>query len=59
MIQYFCNDCNVPMETSECSICKKRTELSSTVYWCDKCNVPIYWDICLAVEKKGIMCLQI
>lgn len=53
MIQYFCNDCNVPMETSECSICKKRTELSSTVYWCDKCNVPIYWDICPCCGEKG------
>lgn len=53
MIQYFCNDCNVPMETSECSICKKRTELSSTVYWCDKCNVPIYWDICPCCGEEG------
>lgn len=53
MIQYFCNDCNVPMETSECSICKKRTELSSTVYWCDKCNIPIYWDICPCCGEKG------
>lgn len=41
------------METSECSICKKRTELSSTVYWCDKCNVPIYWDICPCCGEEG------
>lgn len=53
MIQYFCNDCNVPMETSKCSICNKRTELSSAVYWCDNCNVPIYWDVCPCCGKKG------
>ena len=53
MIQYFCNDCNVPMETSKCSICNKRTELSSAVYWCDDCNVPIYWDVCPCCGKKG------
>jgi phosphoadenosine phosphosulfate reductase len=53
MIQYFCNECNLPMETSECSICKKRTELSSTVYWCDNCNVPIYWNVCPCCGEKG------
>lgn len=53
MIQYFCVECNLPMETSKCSICKKRTELSSTVYWCDNCNVPIYWDVCPCCGQKG------
>ena len=53
MIQYFCNKCNLPMGTSECSICKKRTELSSTVYWCDNCNVPIYWEVCPCCGEKG------
>ena len=53
MIQYFCNDCNVPMETSKCSICNRRTELSSAVYWCDNCNVPIYWAVCPCCGKKG------
>lgn len=41
------------METSKCSICNRRTELSSAVYWCDNCNVPIYWAVCPCCGKKG------
>jgi len=41
------------METSECSICKERTVLSSTLYWCEECNVPIYSKKCPCCGNKG------
>ena len=47
MIKYYCNNCKVEMESSECSICGERTEMKSDIYWCEHCNIPIYEENCM------------
>ncbi|MEW9922972.1 phosphoadenosine phosphosulfate reductase family protein [Clostridium butyricum] len=46
MIKYYCENCKIDTESSECPVCKNRTNVISKVYWCKKCNVPIYDGIC-------------
>ncbi|MGL5436952.1 MAG: phosphoadenosine phosphosulfate reductase family protein [Lachnospiraceae bacterium] len=53
MIQYFCKECNVFMETSECSICKNRTEVLSKLFWCSECNIPVFWEKCPCCKQEG------
>ncbi len=53
MIKYFCKNCNINVESSECSVCKKRTEVESKLYWCTTCNIPIYDEICPICGCKG------
>ncbi|MBL4935575.1 phosphoadenosine phosphosulfate reductase family protein [Clostridium sp. YIM B02515] len=43
MINYRCNNCNIPCETSICPVCNQRADIvGSKVYWCDECNIPLY-----------------
>ncbi|MDB2116838.1 phosphoadenosine phosphosulfate reductase family protein [Clostridium paraputrificum] len=53
MIKYYCNNCKVEMESSECSICGERTQIKSQLYWCKECNVPMYESKCLVCNSKG------
>ena len=46
MIKYFCKNCNINVENSECSICGARTEVESKLYWCETCNIPVYDEVC-------------
>lgn len=46
MIKYYCENCKIDTESSECPVCKNRTKVISKVYWCKKCNVPIYDETC-------------
>lgn len=53
MISYFCKNCNIITEKSECDVCGERTSLSSKLYWCNNCNIPIYTEKCPICNKKG------
>lgn len=53
MIKYYCNNCKVEMESSECSICGERTQIKSQLYWCKECNVPMYESKCPVCNSKG------
>ncbi len=53
MIKYYCNNCKVEMESSECSICGERTQIKSQLYWCKECNVPLYESKCPVCNSKG------
>lgn len=53
MIKYYCNNCKVEMESSECSICGERTQIKSKLYWCKECNVPLYESKCPVCNSKG------
>ncbi|MFQ9249060.1 MAG: hypothetical protein ACLR3R_17520 [Clostridium paraputrificum] len=55
MIKYYCNNCKVEMESSECSICGERTEMQSDIYWCEHCNIPIYEENCTICNSKGML----
>lgn len=46
MIKYFCKNCNIDCETSECPICRNRTEVKSNIFWCKECNIPIFEEKC-------------
>ena len=47
LIIYYCENCNIEIETSVCPICNSRSYLKeSTIYWCDKCNVPSFYETC-------------
>lgn len=46
MIKYFCKNCNINVESSECSVCGARTEVESKLYWCSTCNLPVYDEVC-------------
>lgn len=54
MIKYFCKNCNINIESSECSICGARTEVESKLYWCSACNIPIYDEVCPICGTKGV-----
>ncbi len=54
MIKYFCEDCNVTTEYSQCPHCGKRTEMKdSIVYWCSECLVPTFDEVCPVCGTKG------
>ena len=53
MIKYFCKNCNINVESSECSVCGARTEVESKLYWCATCNIPVYDEICPICGCKG------
>lgn len=53
MIKYFCKNCNINVESSECSICGARTEVESKLYWCSTCNIPVYDEVCPICGCKG------
>ena len=53
MIKYFCKNCNINVESSECSVCGARTEVESKLYWCSTCNIPIYDEVCPICGCKG------
>ena len=53
MIKYYCNNCKVECDTSECSVCGERAEIKSKIYWCKECNIPIYEDRCPLCNKKA------
>lgn len=53
MIKYFCKNCNINVESSECSICGARTEVESKLYWCSNCNIPVYDEVCPICGCKG------
>lgn len=53
MIKYFCKNCNINVESSECSVCGARTEVESKLYWCSNCNIPVYDEVCPICGCKG------
>lgn len=53
MIKYYCDNCKIESELSECSVCNERTEVKSEIYWCPNCNVPIYDEYCSECGSKG------
>ncbi len=53
MIKYFCKNCNINVESSECSVCGARTEVESKLYWCSECNIPVYDEVCPICGRKG------
>lgn len=53
MIKYFCKNCNINVESSECSVCGARTEVESKLYWCSNCNIPAYDEVCPICGCKG------
>lgn len=53
MIIYFCKNCNINVESSECSVCGARTEVESKLYWCSNCNIPVYEEVCPICGCKG------
>ena len=53
MIKYFCKNCNISVESSECSVCGERTEVESKLYWCSTCNIPVYDEVCPICGSKG------
>ena len=53
MIKYFCKNCNINVESSECSVCGARTEVESKLYWCSTCNIPLYDEVCPICGCKG------
>lgn len=53
MISYFCKNCQINTQKSECDICGSRTELSSKLYWCDNCNIPTYTETCPLCHSIG------
>lgn len=53
MIKYFCKNCNINVESSECSICGARTEVESKLYWCSNCNIPVYDEVCPICGCEG------
>ena len=47
MVEYYCKNCDLKTDLSECPNCHERTDLkSSSVFWCDQCNIPLYNKIC-------------
>lgn len=53
MINYYCKECNIEVEKSECPICGERTVIQNKLYWCDTCNIPTYDEICPICHNKG------
>ncbi|MBD5104252.1 MAG: phosphoadenosine phosphosulfate reductase family protein [Ruminococcaceae bacterium] len=52
MISYYCTNCNLSVNQSECPVCGKRTEIKSELFWCKKCNVPTYNSICPVCQNE-------
>ena len=53
MITYFCENCNIAVDKSECPVCGKRTQVTSRLFWCKTCNVPIYDEVCPVCGTRG------
>lgn len=53
MKRYYCNNCGIETNTSECPVCKGRTETKSQIFWCDSCNLPIYEESCSICGSRG------
>lgn len=53
MITYFCENCNITVNKSECPVCGKRTKVTSRLFWCKTCNVPIYDEACPVCGTRG------
>lgn len=53
MITYFCENCNIAVDKSECPVCGKRTKVTSRLFWCKTCNVPIYDEVCPVCGTRG------
>ena len=46
MISYYCENCKILVEHSECPVCGSRTKMKSELFWCKQCNIPVYDSIC-------------
>lgn len=53
VVSYFCNNCKIKVEKSECSICGKRVEIKSELFWCETCNIPTYTEECPICHGHG------
>lgn len=53
MIKYYCKNCGIDVEKSECPVCGERTAVESKIYWCDTCQVPTYDEECPLCHSKG------
>lgn len=46
MISYYCENCKIEVEHSECPVCGSRTKMKSELFWCKQCNIPVYDSVC-------------
>lgn len=53
MISYYCENCKIEVEHSECPVCGSRTKMKSELFWCKQCNIPVYDSVC--VTHKDIL----
>lgn len=53
MIKYFCDNCEIEVDKSECPVCGKRTKMTSRIFWCKHCQIPIYTEECPICHTKG------
>ncbi|MEG1151077.1 MAG: phosphoadenosine phosphosulfate reductase family protein [Malacoplasma sp.] len=54
MINYYCDNCNIKVETSECPVCGERSKVTSKMYWCTSCNCPSYYEVCNVCGEQGV-----
>ena len=52
MINYYCKNCDLEVNHSECPVCGERTEVNSELFWCSNCNVPTYDSVCPVCQSK-------
>ena len=53
MITYYCSNCKMQTEQSECPVCGKRTKITSKLFWCKNCNIPTYAEKCSECGSQG------
>ena len=53
MIKYYCQNCNINVNSSECPVCKSRTRVDSMLFWCEECNIPVYDEYCPICGTKA------
>ncbi len=54
MVEYYCKQCDIKTDLSECPNCHQRTELKgSSVFWCEQCKIPLYEHYCSLCGNKG------
>lgn len=53
MIRYYCKNCGINVDKSECPVCGDRTTVESKIYWCETCQIPTYDEECSLCHSKG------
>ena len=54
VVEYYCKQCDIKTDLSECPNCHQRTELkSSAIFWCEHCGIPLYENHCSLCGNKA------